>query len=568
MERLIAGYDVIVDGTDNFDTRYVLNDAAVKLRKPVVHGSIYRWDGQVTTFVPFEGPCYRCMYPTQPPDELAPACSVAGVLGVLPGIVGMLQANEVFKLVLGVGETLAGRLLMFDAMGTTFDEVRIWRDPACPACGEGVAVRVGDAASRRGTVGGDRMSTIRIPPVLRENTGGSRTVDVTGGTVAEALDDLFGKHPALRDRVTEEGELSAASSTSTSTTATSATATGWRPRSAPTTRSSSCPPWPEGRARPMPTTVGAAPDLRGRHRQHADGRAAAPGAARRRAAVRQAGGQQPDRQRQGPRRAGDDRVRPSPIGSLQPGPDDPRAVERQHRDQPGDDRRRGWAIRSGSSCPTTRPREREQLLRLFGAEIVFSPGAEGSNGAIRLAQSLAEADPSLFMPYQYGNEANPRAHEETTGPEILAQVPDVDVFVAGLGTGGTLTGVGRYLKRVRPGVRIVAAEPLPGEQVQGLRSLEEGFVPPVLDESVLDDKVLVSNRDAVIGLRRLLREEGIFAGLSCGAAVAVAVRVAREMESGSVVVLLADGGWKYLSADLWSRDLDELEDELEGSLLW
>jgi sulfur-carrier protein adenylyltransferase/sulfurtransferase len=139
VDRLIAPYDVIVDGTDNFDTRYVLNDAAVKLRKPVIHGSIYRWDGQITTFVPFEGPCYRCMYPTQPPPELAPACSVAGVLGVLPGIVGMLQANEVFKLVLGVGEPLAGRLLMFDAMGTTFDEVRIWRDPSCPACGEGVA---------------------------------------------------------------------------------------------------------------------------------------------------------------------------------------------------------------------------------------------------------------------------------------------------------------------------------------------------------------------------------------------------------------------------------------------
>jgi molybdopterin/thiamine biosynthesis adenylyltransferase/rhodanese-related sulfurtransferase len=137
VERLISGYDVVVDGTDNFDTRYVLNDAAVKLRKPVVHGSIYRWDGQITTFLPFEGPCYRCMYPTQPPEELAPACDVAGVLGVLPGIAGLIQANEVFKLVLGVGETLAGRLLMFDALGTTFDEVRVWRDPACPACGEG-----------------------------------------------------------------------------------------------------------------------------------------------------------------------------------------------------------------------------------------------------------------------------------------------------------------------------------------------------------------------------------------------------------------------------------------------
>ena len=212
--------------------------------------------------------------------------------------------------------------------------------------------------------------------------------------------------------------------------------------------------------------------------------------------------------------------------------------------------------------------EREQLLRIYGAEIVHSPGAEGSNGAIRLAQALAGSDPSLFMPYQYGNHANPRAHEETTGPEILEQVPDLTAFVAGLGTGGTLTGVGRFLKRTRPEVRVIAAEPLPGELVQGLRSLEEGFVPPVLDETVLDDRYLVNNRDAVIGLRRLLADEGIFGGLSAGAAVAVAVRVAREMETGSVVALLADAGWKYLSTDLWTRELDDLEDELEGSLLW
>lgn len=218
--------------------------------------------------------------------------------------------------------------------------------------------------------------------------------------------------------------------------------------------------------------------------------------------------------------------------------------------------------------PDNTTRERGQLLRLYGAQIIPSPGAEGSNGAIRMAQVLADADSSLFMPYQYGNEENPRVHEETTGPEILEQVPEVDVFVAGLGTGGTLTGVGRFLKRARPGVKIIAAEPLPGEQVQGLRSLEEGFVPPVLDETLLDDRYLVNNRDAVVGLRRLLRDEAIFAGLSSGAAVAVAVRVAREMDSGSVVVLLADGGWKYLSAELWTRELDELSDELEGSLLW
>jgi len=212
--------------------------------------------------------------------------------------------------------------------------------------------------------------------------------------------------------------------------------------------------------------------------------------------------------------------------------------------------------------------EREHLLRLFGAEIVFSPGAEGSNGAIRTAQRLAEADPSVYMPFQYGNEANPRAHQEETGPEILEAVPDVDVFVAGLGTGGTLTGVGRALKPARPGVRIVAAEPLPGEQVQGLRSLEEGFVPPVLDLSVLDDRYLVSNRESVVGVRSLMAEEGIFAGLSSGAALAVGLRVAADMDRGSIVVLLADDGSKYLSAGLWDRDLDTLETEMEGSVLW
>ena len=218
--------------------------------------------------------------------------------------------------------------------------------------------------------------------------------------------------------------------------------------------------------------------------------------------------------------------------------------------------------------PDNTTAERSQLLRLYGAEIVYSPGAEGSNGAIRLAERLVADDPSVFMPFQYGNQANVRAHEQGTGPEILSAVPDIDLFVAGLGTGGTLTGVGRFLKREKPGVRVVAAEPLPGEQVQGLRSLEDGFVPPILDTSVLDDRYLVGNRDALIGLRQLMRGEGIFAGLSCGAALHVALRAAADLDARTVVVLLADGGWKYLSTGLWTRDLDELEEELDGSLLW
>jgi len=218
--------------------------------------------------------------------------------------------------------------------------------------------------------------------------------------------------------------------------------------------------------------------------------------------------------------------------------------------------------------PDNTTRERLELLHLFGAEVIGSPGSEGSNGAIRLAQELSLADPSLFMPFQYANEANPLAHQQTTGPEILAAVPDLDLFVAGLGTGGTLTGVGRFLRTARPGARLVAAEPLPGELVQGLRSLQEGFVPPVLDASLLTDRYLVSNRDALTAMRRLLSVEGIFAGPSSGAVLHVALRAAADLEAKTVVMLLADGGWKYLSLDLWSRRIELLSDELEGTVLW
>jgi cysteine synthase B len=212
--------------------------------------------------------------------------------------------------------------------------------------------------------------------------------------------------------------------------------------------------------------------------------------------------------------------------------------------------------------------ERRQLAELFGAEIIDSPGVEGSNGAIALAKRLIAEDPRYVMPYQYGNPANPQAHYETTGPEILADCPEIDVFVAGLGTAGTLMGTGRYLREHKPGTRIVAAEPLPGELLSGLRSLDDGFVPEILDPDVLDAKYLVSNRDAVAALRDLVAKEGVFAGPSSGAVLVAAAREAQRMEAGTIVALLPDGGWKYLSAGTFDRALDDLEEALEGGVSW
>ncbi|MEO8228823.1 MAG: cysteine synthase family protein [Chloroflexota bacterium] len=212
--------------------------------------------------------------------------------------------------------------------------------------------------------------------------------------------------------------------------------------------------------------------------------------------------------------------------------------------------------------------ERRQLAELFGAEVIDSPGSFGSNGAIALAKQLALEDPRYVMPYQYGNEANPRAHETTTGPEILADCPDVDVFVAGLGTGGTLMGVACFFRRAKPSVRVYAAEPLPGENVQGLRSLEEGFVPEIFDPSLLAGRFLVSNRDAVVALRELVGREGIFGGPSCGAVLVAAARVGATMDRGTIVALLPDGGWKYLSVGTYSRDLDEMDADFEGGVNW
>jgi cysteine synthase len=216
--------------------------------------------------------------------------------------------------------------------------------------------------------------------------------------------------------------------------------------------------------------------------------------------------------------------------------------------------------------PENATEERKRLLRLYGADIVSSPGEEGSNGAVRLALELAERDPRWFMPFQYANEANPRAHYEGTGAEIAEALEHVDVLVAGLGTGGTLMGAGERLRESFPDVVVAAAEPLPGDPVMGLRSLADGYVPPVLDVSRLDRKLLVSNAESVAGLRALLDREGIFGGISAGAVVHVALRLAAELGEGVVVCVLADAGWKYLSADFWVAD--DVERSMERTVWW
>ena len=213
--------------------------------------------------------------------------------------------------------------------------------------------------------------------------------------------------------------------------------------------------------------------------------------------------------------------------------------------------------------------ERINLLRAYGAKIHFSKGSEGTNGAVRYAEAMVAENPDLyFMPYQYGNDANPKAHSETTAIEIIQDVPDISVFVAGLGTGGTLTGVGRRLKEHNPDIQIIAAAPEPDDTIQGLRSLEDGFIPPILDLNVLDARLMIPSEEAFHYTKILLQEEAIFAGVSSGAAIACAIQFAKRLDKGKIVCLLADGGWKYLSTGLWSQEYSDLEGEVAGKIWW
>jgi cysteine synthase B len=228
-------------------------------------------------------------------------------------------------------------------------------------------------------------------------------------------------------------------------------------------------------------------------------------------------------------------------------------------------RRKGYSL--SVVIPDNASEERIRLLELFGAEVILSPADKGTNGSIEVAKRLAEDD-RYFMPFQYGNPANPDAHYEGTGAEIVRDLPEVTHFIAGLGTGGTLMGVGRRLHEHDPDVKIVAAEPELGDLVYGLRSLEEGFIPPIFDESILDRKFLVNSSDALRANRDLTEQEGIFAGISSGAVVHVARRIAAELETANIVCLLPDGGWKYLSTEAWAPELEQAEKQVAETLWW
>jgi [CysO sulfur-carrier protein]-thiocarboxylate-dependent cysteine synthase len=222
----------------------------------------------------------------------------------------------------------------------------------------------------------------------------------------------------------------------------------------------------------------------------------------------------------------------------------------------------------GLTCvmPANATPERRRLLELMGAKVVESPADEGTNGAVQLAVRMADQDSHYFMPFQYANEANVQAHYEGTGAEIVDELDRVDVLVAGLGTGGTLMGAGKRVREAFPDVTVAAAEPLPGDPVIGLRSLDDGYVPPILDVSQLDRKLLVTNAESVAGVRALLEREAIFAGVSSGAVVHVARRLAEDLGEGVVVSILADGGWKYLSAPFWAAE--DVESAMENSVWW
>ena len=407
------------------------------------------------------------------------------------------------------------------------------------------------------------MTAVRIPPTLRAEVGGERQVEAEGVTVRAVLEDLVEQFPALGSQILSDGEIATfvnvylgGEDVRTLDGLDTEVAPGQTVILLPAMAGGSTPP----RSRPV---VSSLLDLVGNTPLVELSRISPKPSVQIYAKL----------EGQNPTGSIKDRVAKSMIeaaeasGELKPG----RHLLEPTSGNTGHSlamiaKLKGYPLTV--VMPENATDERKRLLRLYGAEIVLSPGAEGSNGAVRLALELAERDPKYFMPFQYANPANPRAHYDGTGSEIAEALEHVDVLVAGLGTGGTLMGVGERLRESFPDIVIAAAEPLPGDSVMGLRSLEDGYVPPILDVSKLDRKMLVSNAESVRAVRALLDLEGIFAGVSCGAAIHVARKIAEEMDEGVIVTILADAGWKYLSADFWEASDGDLEESMERTIWW
>jgi [CysO sulfur-carrier protein]-thiocarboxylate-dependent cysteine synthase len=407
------------------------------------------------------------------------------------------------------------------------------------------------------------VTVVRIPPTLRNEVGGARQVDVIGDTVREVLDDLVERHPSLAPHILENGGIApfvnvyvGGEDVRTLDGLDTEVPSGETVILLPAMAGGASRPWAPPVASSLLDLVGSTPLVE------------LP-----RLSPKPSVKLYAKLEGQNPTGSIKDRVAKSMIeaaeasGELEPG----RALLEPTSGNTGISLALVAALKGYPlTCvmPENATPERKRLLRLYGADIVSSPAAEGSNGAVRLALELAEADPRWFVPFQYANDANPRAHYEGTGAEIAEALDRVDVLVAGLGTGGTLMGAGERVRETFPGVVVAAAEPLPGDPVMGLRSLDDGYVPPILDVSKLDRKVLVSNEQSVTAVRDLLRLEGIFGGVSSGAVVAVARRLAAELDEGVVVTILADGGWKYLSADFWDADEQDVGASMERTVWW
>jgi [CysO sulfur-carrier protein]-thiocarboxylate-dependent cysteine synthase len=407
------------------------------------------------------------------------------------------------------------------------------------------------------------MTTVRIPPTLRAETGGERQVTASGATVRELLDDLMTRFPGLRTQLVENGDIAQFVNVYVEGEDVR-TLEGMETPVQDGATVILLPAMAGGSSRPITRNLVKAEsmlDLVGN----------TPLVELRRLSPKPSVRIYAKLEGENPTGSIKDRVAKAMIeaaetaGELEPG----RELLEPTSGNTGISlaliaKLKGYKL----TCvlPDNATEERRRLLRLYGATIIDSPGDQGSNGAVRMALELAERDPRYFMPFQYANPANPRAHYEGTGAEIAEALDRVDVLVAGLGTGGTLMGTGERLRESFPDIVVAAAEPLPGDPVMGLRSLDDGYVPPILDVSKLDRKVLVSNDEAIAAVRALLDQEGIFAGVSAGAVVHVAIKLAEELDEGVVVCVLADGGWKYLSADFWGAD--DVSESMERTLWW